>query len=414
MVSANGLIGEPPATKIAPSLIAHSVGARLDADLSPPRLILLASYGGPYAGSFIPMARALAEGVRGRGWEAELAFPPRAEPRDWFKRLRSDSGAAVRIVPDGSRRRLAAWLRERLDESRGPALVHTHFTQYDLPAVFAARGRPETAVVWHVHTPFYPGLRARARSAIKYRVLGRPVTAILVSGPDPARGVIRAGAPRSRIDVVGNGIETARFTLVSDEEREVYRERLELPRGARILLHFGWDWYLKDGDLFLAAVRELLDGERGGTAVGVTVRGGEEARTGIDRLGLQGDVRIVEPVADTRELYGAADVFVSSSRVEGQPFAVIEAICSGAPVVATDLPGHRDICAGLVPCRVVERSPEAMAGAIAELLARPPEEARRAAREARAAVAARFDLEAWTERMLDRYERYLAEVSGSG
>jgi glycosyltransferase involved in cell wall biosynthesis len=91
--------------------------------------------------------------------------------------------------------------------------------------------------------------------------------------------------------------------------------------------------------------------------------------------------------------------------VEGLPFAVIEAICTGLPVVATDLPGHLDICEGLPSCRVTERSPEALADACAELLERPPAEVQEGAAEARSRVAARFDLAPWTEQMMERYER---------
>ena len=230
---------------------------------------------------------------------------------------------------------------------------------------------------------------------------------ILASGPDPARGAIAAGASRERVEIVGNGIETARFPLVTPQERLAARDRLGLPQGARVLLHFGWNWHLKDGDLFLATVRSLLErvGEQA-AVLALTVRGDDEARAGIARLGLEGHARVIESSDDVRTLYGASDLFVSTSRVEGggPPFAVIEAICTGLPVVATDLAGHLVIC-GLSSCRVTERSPAALADACAELLARPPADVQESAAEARSRVVARFDLRAWTERMMERYER---------
>lgn len=367
---------------------------------------MLADYGGPYGGSFIPMVRAISQAALRRGWKAELGFPPRAEGRPWFEQLRSDSAAVVRTVPDGSRRQTASRIRSRLDERPGPVLLHTHFTRYDVAAVLAARGRPDTAVLWHVHTPPFKTLRRRLQSAVKFRVFGRSVAEILVSGPDPARGVIAAGASRERVEIVGNGIETERFPLVTHQERLASRDRLGIPQGARVLLHFGWDWHLKDGDLFLATVRSLLDrvGKQAGV-LALTVRGGDEGRAGIARLDLEGHARVIESSDDVRTLYGASDLFVSTSRVEGLPFAVIEAICTGLPVVATDLPGHLDICGELSSCRVTERSPEALADACAELLARPPADVQESAADARSRVAARFDLRAWTERMMERYER---------
>jgi L-malate glycosyltransferase len=352
------------------------------------------------------MVRAISEAAARRGWKAELDFPPRAEGRPWFEQLRSDSAAVVRTVPDGSRWETASRIRSRLDERPGPVLLHTHFTRYDVAAVLAARGRPDTAVLWHIHTPLYKSLRRRLQSAVKFRLFGRSVAAILVSGPDPAQGAIAAGASRERVEIVGNGIDTARFPLVTPQERLAARDRLGLPQGARVLLHFGWNWHLKDGDLFLATVRSLL--ERVGDqaeVLALTVRGDDEARAGIARLELEGHARVIESSDDVRTLYGASDLFISTSRVEGLPFAVIEAICTGLPVVATDLPGHLNICGGLSSCRVTERSSEALADACAELLARPPADVRESATEARSRVAARFDLRAWTERMMERYER---------
>jgi glycosyltransferase involved in cell wall biosynthesis len=134
----------------------------------------------------------------------------------------------------------------------------------------------------------------------------------------------------------------------------------------------------------------------------------------VERLGLGELVRVVEPTDDVQALYGAADVFVSTSRIEGQPFAVIESILSGLPVVAVDLAGHRDICGGLESCRVVAGSPEAIAAAVAELQGRPDAVADSQREAAREAVKRRFDLAPWTEAMLDRYQAILARTDPAG
>ena len=70
----------------------------------------------------------------------------------------------------------------------------------------------------------------------------------------------------------------------SREEREIARLRLGLPADQPLLVHFGWDWHRKGGDLFMQAVRTLR--ERGIEAVGVTVGGGDPARALREQLGL--------------------------------------------------------------------------------------------------------------------------------
>lgn len=372
-----------------------------------PRLGLLAGYNGPFAGSFVPMLRALRDAATARGWRVEIAFTSEVEGFAWYRELREQGGALVLEAPDAGRRQLADWVRGEFGDG-GPTVLHTHFTRFDLPALALARERARAAVIWHIHTPLARGPKAAARNLVKYGLLGRSVDAILAAGPDPAGGAIRAGARRDRVEVVGGGIEIGSFPLVDADRRAAARAALGIEPGEAVLLHLAWDWQLKDGDLFLATLRELLDAGPERPLLGVTVRGGEAARSGAERLGLGRRLRVLEGVEDMREVYAAADLLVASSQVEGQPFAVIEAILSGLPVVATDLPGHRDICAGLASCRLVERDPAAMASAALELLERPRDEAASDAEAAREAVAARFDLRPWAEAMVDRYERVLA------
>lgn len=58
----------------------------------------------------------------------------------------------------------------------------------------------------------------------------------------------------------------------------------------------------------------------------------------IRRLGLDDDAWLSGVLPDPMEIMGKADLFVLSSRWEGLPTVVIEALASGAPVVATDCP----------------------------------------------------------------------------
>jgi rhamnosyl/mannosyltransferase len=47
--------------------------------------------------------------------------------------------------------------------------------------------------------------------------------------------------------------------------------------------------------------------------------------------------------AELRELYRNADVFVLPSEREGMPLVLLEALAMGLPIVATDIPGNRDV-----------------------------------------------------------------------
>jgi glycosyltransferase involved in cell wall biosynthesis len=63
----------------------------------------------------------------------------------------------------------------------------------------------------------------------------------------------------------------------------------------------------------------------------------------IEGLGLRSSVTLLGQRRDVAELLCAADVFVLSSRREGMPGSVIEAMALEVPIVATNLPQVREV-----------------------------------------------------------------------
>jgi glycosyltransferase involved in cell wall biosynthesis len=121
----------------------------------------------------------------------------------------------------------------------------------------------------------------------------------------------------------------------------------------------------------------------------------EHARSGIgDGFNLLGYRR------DTLDVLAAADLFVLSSRQEGLPVALMEALALGLPVVATDVGGIPEaVTDGVEGTLVRANRPDELADAILGLV-RDPE---RRSRMAKAATrrSTQFDV----ERVVRRYER---------
>jgi glycosyltransferase involved in cell wall biosynthesis len=371
------------------------------------RLVQLAAYDGPYPGSTIPMVRAAALAAREHGWETEAVFAETARERPWLRSLQAD-GIRVRILERSSRRvlagRLGALLAERPDE---PTILHTHFTVYDVPAVLAARGRRDCAVVWHLHTPPEARPSVRARNLVKFSLYGRRVGAILCVAPHLAALVGRM-APRGRTRFFPNGIDTAEFAPTTAERREAARAELGVPDNGAVLAHLGWDWSVKGGDILLEAVHALR--EQGRPVVAITRAGDPEAAVADrDRLGLGDAVRVLGQVDRIQSVYEAADVFVSSSRKEGMPFAVLEALLSGVPVVASDIPGHALIADRFPGCRLVPGDPAGVARVIADVLDTDREELALQTSEGARLIRERMGLEAWTARLFELYGGLLPE-----
>lgn len=76
----------------------------------------------------------------------------------------------------------------------------------------------------------------------------------------------------------------------------------------------------------------------------------------IEKLGLTNNVFLAGKIENARKLLKAFDVFVLTSRWEGMPLTILEALDAGLPVIATDVPGIRDVSA---PCpQVILSNPE--------------------------------------------------------
>ena len=101
-------------------------------------------------------------------------------------------------------------------------------------------------------------------------------------------------------------------------------------------------------------------------------------------LGVAQRVSLPGYAADPRAEIAAADCFVLSSRFEGSPNALVEALSTGVPVVATRCPyGPEEILAdGRIAPLVPVDDPGALAQAIDRELRRSPHEARQARIEA--------------------------------
>lgn len=368
------------------------------------RVIHLAAYGGSYPGSFVPMLRAVSDAASTRGWSFEAVFTEQAAAHPWYGDLQAD-GIGVRTAPSLSRRALGAWVKDLVAERPDvETVLHAHFTTFDLPVAAAARGRAQVAAIWHMHNPPEPSPGQVMRALVKFGLVACFVDRVLCVSAETAETVRRRGAPRERVLVFPNAIDLRRFLPPADAaERERARAALGVPAGRELLVHFGWDWQRKGGDLFLDAV-DLLRRSRP-DVLGFTVGGDQAAREAAGARGLDDCVRVLDPVDDVRVLYAAADVFVAPSSSEGMPYAVLEALCTGTPAVVSDIPSHQ-VLLGTPGCLAAQRDAGSLAQAIGSLLdARSGGEygANAEGTVDASRLVAELDLGDWAERLLDLY-----------
>lgn len=71
----------------------------------------------------------------------------------------------------------------------------------------------------------------------------------------------------------------------------------------------------------------------------------EETKALVVELGIEGQVIFPGYVRNIPELYACCQAAVTTSRIEGLPFNVMEAMACGLPVIASDIKGHRELIA---------------------------------------------------------------------
>jgi glycosyltransferase involved in cell wall biosynthesis len=172
--------------------------------------------------------------------------------------------------------------------------------------------------------------------------------------------LVREGLNAARLRQIPNAVSRP-----AHHDRAQARAKLELPQDAFVALCAARLVPQKRHDVLLEAWKLMPSSSI------LSLAGDGELRPEIEKLAadeaLGGRVQVLGNRDDVDWLLAAADTFVLASDWEGMPLAVLEALELGLPVVATDVDGLRQACAGratLVP----PRDPVALAAALTTTL----------------------------------------------
>lgn len=124
---------------------------------------------------------------------------------------------------------------------------------------------------------------------------------------------------------------------------------------------------------------------------------------------LAGRFHQIPQLANASSVLGQLDVFVLPSRFEGAPYAPLEAMRAGTPVVLSDVAGNRDVVEhGVSGLLMPFGSDEAMARGVLSLLENP-DVAREMTKAARKRLEARFDVRQMGAAITELYEEVATE-----
>jgi glycosyltransferase involved in cell wall biosynthesis len=183
---------------------------------------------------------------------------------------------------------------------------------------------------------------ARARATglamrlLMRRLFNRPRNAVLVQNPDDRAAVTALGISPERIFLIpGSGVDTEKLTPMPEPPGAItvgYVGRLLADKGVRSLVEACRILSARG-----RAVRFVLAGEPDPANPGSIPPTEIESWKAIEGLNLLGHID------DIREVWAMSHIAVLPSRREGLPKSLLEAAACGRPIVATDVPGCREI-----------------------------------------------------------------------
>ncbi len=315
----------------------------------------------------------LAEGMAARGHDVHVIYSTGRVDRFFLARLTAMH--RVRHVPIAMRTsihpsdvRVVRAVR-RYAKTHGPFdVIHGHSSKAGAMARLAAMGTRARAVyTLHGLIMMDPGLSRLKRAfylAIE-RVLSLRTKRIIAVSPEEGRAAVRIGLGESRVVVVPNGVE---------EEALVPRARARTELG------------LADNAIVVGFIGRLVEQK----APHVLLRAFARAVATAPRLRLAmvGSGPLMQPLCelavelkiahkvlwlgerDARTVIAAFDIFAISSRKEGLPYVVLEAMAAGLPVVATSSAGvellvHSGVNGVVVPPDEVNMFADALTALVA-------------------------------------------------
>ena len=253
----------------------------------------------------------------------------------------------------------AFWRIYRAFRKWRPDIVHTHMAKAGSLGRLAAlaynrtRGASRRARLIHTyHGHVFEGYFGSPSTRIFLfveRWLGKRTDALIAISPQVRKDLLDTYgiAREAQLKLIPLGFNLDRLLAVSPEDREAARASFQIPQEAIVVTTVGRLTAIKQHTLFLEMAGRLA---KQSDRFMFLIVGDGELRAALEtrarELGLWSRVRFLGWRGDLENVYGATDIFVLTSRNEGTPVALIEAMAAGVASVSTDVGGVRDVVAG--------------------------------------------------------------------
>ena len=283
-------------------------------------------------------------------------------------------------------------------------ILHVHHLNFYQQVISGARLSRVKGLVYTEHS--FRGVAENMNRQVALQRAVRTVDCCTVITQDMRHQFVHNfNVDPSKVKVVYNGVDCKRFS--PEEEKP---DPLNLPGNftSTVLLSVARFVKEKDHETLLAAMKILDD--KGYDVLLVLVGSGalqREIEKKIIQLDLKKKIIMAGAQTNIADYLYHSDIFVLSSKSEGLPMVILEAMASGIPVVSTDVGGIAEIVSNeqtgmLVP----PQEPKKLAAAIEKIVLNPGL-AKKLSTQARKLMLSRFDQKIITESYCNIYSDIL-------
>lgn len=312
-------------------------------------------------------------------------------------------GIQSAVVPVAAKGYLKEWRSLRqLVRNKQPDIVHTHGYRSDVIGGLAAAsaGVPRVTTV---HGFTGGDAKNRANEWLQVRSF-HAFNAIAAVSQSIAQRLKKAGVRDRLVHLIPNAIDPYTQSLNRTDSRTLLGSSPDE-------FVIGWVGRMSGEKGLDVLVHALKHVEQPFKAIFIGDGPDRLALQGqVAKLGLDFSVRWPGIVPDAASLFPAFDVFVLSSRTEGIPIVLLEAMRAGVPIVATRVGGVPEMLGDSEALLIPSEQPAALAAAISAIRD-DPEAARTRTTAARARLEREFALGPWVGRYDALYRSVLPDAS---
>jgi glycosyltransferase involved in cell wall biosynthesis len=236
----------------------------------------------------------------------------------------------------------------RLFRQEKPQIVHTNLAKAGMVGRFAAWLARVPVILHTYHGHVFSGYFSAAKTYVYIlieRFIGTLSTKIIVVSNMIKKDICSVYhiTSEKKVSIIPLGFELEKMASL-DQYRGIFRNQFSIPQDATVIGIVGRITGIKNHELFVDIANILLQQNK---SIHFLIVGDGDLRNEIEEkvntLDIAGNIHFTGWITETAKMYADLDMMLLTSKNEGTPVTVIEAMYYKIPVISSNVGGLSDL-----------------------------------------------------------------------